>query len=279
MRYSFVLTVAAGKKIIAQGLMRQPQVQAAKENGQILLKGGTTVSAVAEELGAPPLSISGRLTPAGFRTAAKMNTGPGWLLLHGGAQSRLPDLRSTLAAAKTMVPGDVVITGANLIDHKGRSALLLGSPLGGERVWVINMLAAEGIPVFVAAGLEKLCFSVPAAVAAGGRQKIDISQGMAVGLLPLNGQLFTEIEALSLLAEVRVTVIGRGGIAGAEGGTAFLVEGAEDEVKKIILAVAAVEGAVVSGVKESLTSCERGGGHCLDHLGCSRSRGQHGRHC
>ncbi len=50
--------------------------------------------------------------------------------------------------------------------------------------------------------------------------------GMAVGLIPVPGRIITELTALSLLAEVTATVIGRGGImGGAEGATTFVVQG------------------------------------------------------
>lgn len=268
MRYAFVLTVAEGKRLIARGLLNNPLVQRAIKDGQILLKGGTTVSAVSEALGGPPLYISGRITPGGFRTAAQRNTGPSWLLWRAGQGLALNDTEAVIAAARSMKPHDIVITGANIIDHEGRAALMVGSPLGAERCWVINLLAAEGVPVFIAAGLEKLCPSVPAAVAAASRQTIDCSQGMAVGLLPLSGRLFTELEAVKSLASVKATAIGSGGIDGVEGGTAIVVEGDREEVEKLATIVRAIKGAKTSGTAESLRSCEGGGGHCQDHLGC-----------
>lgn len=272
MRYAFVLTVAEGKRLIARGLLNDPTVRAAVERGQIMLKSGTTVSAVSEALGGPPLHISGRLTPAGFRTAAKQNTGPLWLVWRQGQGELLSDTEAVFAAAKSMTPADLLVTGANIIDNEGRAALMLGSLLGAVRCAVINLLAAEGVPVIIAAGLEKLCPSVPAAVAVAGRQVIEASQGMAVGLLPLTGRLFTELEAVASLAAVKVTVIGRGGVAGAEGGTALVAEGDREEIERLVAVLQEIKGAKTSGTEASLISCENGGGHCRDHLGCARSK-------
>lgn len=274
MRYSFVLTVAEGKMLIAKGLARTSFFKHALTDGKILLKGGTTVSAVSEAIGGPPLSISGRVTPSGLRAATR-HSDPGipWLLFRAGKAFPLRISEEVIAASGEMSPSDLVITGANLIDGKGHAAIMLGSPLGGGKCWVINLLAAEGVRVVIAAGLEKLCPSVPDAVAVAGRMTMNGSQGMAVGLLPITGgQLFTELEAISALAPVKAYIIGRGGIAGAEGGTTFLVEGEKLALNNLLAVIEQIKGAQTSGMPESLISCEAKGGHCRDHLGCARSQ-------
>jgi len=271
MRYSFVLNVAECKMLIAKGLANIPEVKQALAGGRILIKGGTTGSAVSEALGGPLLNVSGRITPTGLRAAARSPV-PGipWLLLRKGKAVPLHEPEAVISLAGEMGSGDLAITGANLIDREGRAAIMIGAPLGGGRSWVLNLLAAEGVRIFIAAGLEKLCASVPEAVAVTGRQTMDGSQGMAVGLLRLTGSLFTELEAISALAPVKAYVIGRGGIQGAEGGTTFLVEGAESDLNAFLTEIAEIKGAETSGTPESLVSCEDGGGHCRDHLGCFR---------
>lgn len=57
------LTVPEGKRLIAKAVVHLPEVKRARETGKILLKGGTTVSAIAQELVGAPLRISGRVTP------------------------------------------------------------------------------------------------------------------------------------------------------------------------------------------------------------------------
>ena len=74
MRLQVTLTVPEGKRIIAKGISSLPMVTSALENGNIFLKGGTTVSAVCEELTGKPLSILGRISTRGAVTA---ETNPG----------------------------------------------------------------------------------------------------------------------------------------------------------------------------------------------------------
>ncbi|MCL4370580.1 MAG: hypothetical protein M1380_06700 [Chloroflexi bacterium] len=72
MRAQVSLTVSEGKLLIARAIASLPEVRSAFENGRILLKGGTTVSALAEELVGVPLRISGRVSPRGTKSS-----GPG----------------------------------------------------------------------------------------------------------------------------------------------------------------------------------------------------------
>ena len=55
------LTANEGKRLIAKAAGRMPEIQNRLKNHKILLCGGTTVSALSEELGFGPLRISGRI--------------------------------------------------------------------------------------------------------------------------------------------------------------------------------------------------------------------------
>jgi len=70
-RLQLSMTLTEGKMIIAKGICSLKEVRRAYKNGCIVLKGGTTVSAVAEELCGVSLKISGRITPRGAKTAVK----------------------------------------------------------------------------------------------------------------------------------------------------------------------------------------------------------------
>ncbi len=65
MRIQFTLTSAEAKWVIAKGVKSSKRVQQTRERGKILLKGGTTISAVSQELCGRPLRISGMITPQG----------------------------------------------------------------------------------------------------------------------------------------------------------------------------------------------------------------------
>ena len=57
MRIQITLTSPEGKRIIAKGIKALPRVQEVRKEGKIVLKGGTTVSAVSEELCGEPMKI------------------------------------------------------------------------------------------------------------------------------------------------------------------------------------------------------------------------------
>ena len=70
MKIQVTLTVEEGKRVIAKGISSLPEVNRVMKEGIILLKGGTTVSAISEALVGIKLRISGMITGRGAVTAA-----------------------------------------------------------------------------------------------------------------------------------------------------------------------------------------------------------------
>lgn len=262
----FTLTVSEAKRIIAKAVAKMPPVKRALYGGRVLLKGGTTVSAVSEEIGGPPLGISGRLTPSGARTAADGSV-PHCVVIERGIAVQADDYLEALV--ESMGPKDIVVTGANLIDHRGGAAILSGGPLGGAAGRIISGLAAQGVQVIIACGVEKMGPGLVAdAISACGRSKIAGAMGMAVGLIPLQGALVTEVQACMMLARVNATVVACGGVFGAEGGTTIVAEGDAEDLANLIAVVKEVKGASLSGAPRSLMDCAKGSTACRRHLAC-----------
>ena len=262
-----VVTVPQAKRLIAQAVLQLPEVQTAMKSGRIVLKSGTTVSAVAELLGVPLLRIGGRIAPDGARAAKRMADAPHIAVWEQGAwRAADATLGEEIAG---MGPGDVFITGANAIDSQGVAGLLAGMEGGSAAGKAMNSLLSEGIDTIIAVGLEKL---IPGSIIdicqKAGRKRVDKSMGMSVGVIPVFGKIITEKEAVEILAGVRATVIAAGGISGAEGATTMLVEGEEEQVSKIFQLVKALDKAETSGNPESLIACDRGGSACKSHLAC-----------
>ena len=261
------LTVSEAKRIIAKGIANLPEVREAIRSGKIFLKGGTTVSAVCEELAGRPLRISGRIVPSGAKAGRITSSGFHSVLLYQGACTDIDDALEE--AMEGLGPEDVVILGANAIDSFGNAAMMYGAPLGGKPGRVISGLMAEAKHVLIAVGLEKLIPGpLPGLIRAFGRKDVDRSLGMAVGLTPILGKIITEQEAIPLLADVHPTVIGKGGILGAEGATTLNVEGGRDEVNKILQIILSMKGESVSGIPESLDECQFPSERCKLHQTC-----------
>ena len=276
MRIQITLTSPEGKRIIAKGIHALPRVREILKKGKIALKGGTTVSAVCEELCGQPLSISGMITPKGTLTSRfkhEINL-PHGLLLDKGKLIPLDSVEAWKKEAPFLTPEDLVITGANAFDTHGHAVIMAATYAGGRSLPAFQELLIEGVPFLIAAGLEKLApGNLWEKVPLVGRKKADYSYGAAVGLVPLHGEIFTEVEALQALARVSAFVIGKGGIHGAEGSTTFLVEGPEKEVEKIDAVYQQVKGAGLSGDPRNLIPCERGSLSCKHHVGCLFKKG------
>ncbi len=267
MRGQVVVSVATAKRLIALAISELPEVRAALRQGKIVLKSGTTVSALSELLGGPLLRLGGRIAPDGARAAKRLADAPHIVLLEGGRWRCVDQNLSEELAA--LGPDDLFITGANALDSQGVAGLMAGLSGGSAAGKAMGMVYAEGIRTIVAVGLEKL---IPGSIAdicrQIGRRQVDRSMGMAVGLLPLFGRVVTEKEALELLTGAAVTVIGAGGLGGAEGATAMVVEGSDAQVDKAFALIAAQAGRPMSGAPDSIPSCDLGGHACPSHLGC-----------
>lgn len=271
MKVQFTLTVTEGKRLIARAIASLPEVRATLAEGLILLKGGTTVSALSEELCGHPLRISGRVTPRGtVSSGSPAIEGPHSILLRKGvpetADGRLAEI------GREMGPKDVAVCGANLIDMEGHAAMMAGKDLCGEPGSVIPALEAEGVCCIVAAGLEKLSpVPVREACSFAGRKASVWATGMAVGLVPVPGRVITELEAFSILGYDR-RLIGRGGIGGAEGSSTFIVNVDEEQIPEVLKLVRSLKGAVESGIPSSLEECLHCGPNRPGHLACVYGR-------
>ena len=283
MRLQVTLTVPEGKRIIAKGIAGLPAVKAAFETGNIFLKGGTTVSAVCEEMTGKPMSILGRISARGAVTAGT-NSGKFHCVLieRGEVVDAEPSLDS---AVKKLGPADVAIIGANAIDANGNAAMMYGAPLGGPPGRIISGLMAECRNIIVAAGQEKLISgSLSDVIQKTSRKSVDRSMGMAVGLTPVVGRIVTEVESILSLADVDCFVIGKGGILGGEGATTLVIDGPREDVMRLDRLIESIKGSTTSGIPQTLPECEAPCPSCAKHIACTYKMalgkdkgGDHGR--
>ena len=268
MKAQIVLTVNESKRLIAKAIISLPEIKNALEKGKILLKGGTTVSAIAEKLVEIPLRICGRISKRGTVSSQIISVKhPHSILVEKGKVKNIDD--NIVEVVKNLERGDIIIISGNALDSQKNVGIMAGSVSGGNPGMAVSGMFSEGAEVIIPIGLEKLIpGTVRDASIAAGRKDIDISYGMAVGLIPLYGKVITEKDAMELLADIKCTIIGKGGIMGAEGSTVMVVEGLDKEVKKILKVTKEVKGTGISGQKDSLEECERGILNCKNHLAC-----------
>jgi hypothetical protein len=268
MRAQLTISVNSAKWLIARAIVHLPEVTEAFRSGKIILKGGTTVSCVAEELLGIELRICGRITERGTVGSFESDDSPHSVIVEKGKWHNIDSC--FLDTVLALGPSDVVIIGANAIDSEGNAAMMAASPGGGNAGQATSALTTEGAHIIIAAGLEKLVpGKISELIGQVGRKRCDFSMGAAVGLIPLHGRIVSEIEALETLGNLNnVTVIGRGGISGAEGSTTVLIEGSGDSLKKVIDEVTRVREKHLSGDENSLKECIPGSPGCEYHYAC-----------
>lgn len=269
MRAQVTVTPNEAKRLIAKAVAAL--LGDVRRRGKILLKGGTTVSAVAEELCGIKLRISGRVTKKGTKSARTASEWPHSVLITGNEWRRVD--ADLLEVVPTLTRDDAAVISGNIMDSSGRVAMMAGAPLGGEPGKVIGGLMAQGVPILIPMTLDKLGpASIADAVRAAGRSGVEMSLGMPVGLIPLEGRVITEVDAVEILSDgkAKATVIGRGGILGAEGSTTMVIVGPSDPVGQIFSLILSLKGGAgaLSGEESSLAECVAGCEKCRTHRGC-----------
>ena len=236
------LTVAEGKRLIAKGFWEYKPVKKALSKGKILITKGTTNTYIAEEFLnqklLPGEYVLGHIVPKGKSKLDKSTTRPEIVIDRGNVLDI--DYRDFLT---TMSEADIVIKGASIINHNhGQAGLLVGHPTGGTLGNIYPAIKENNIRFIIPVGLEK-------------ESSQDINfideytriEHTKVGrnkpyVWSMEGELFTEIEALKQFANIDVYHMASGGIGGAEGAVSLCIRGSEIEVEKALQIIDEIQG-------------------------------------
>lgn len=269
------LTIEESKELIAENILFHPSFKKSLKSGSIVFKGGTTVSRICEKSTGLPLRICGRITERGTVTSDIETDDPHTLLLKGGVSRNIDgNLLDELSALDSK---DLIVCSANAIDVYGNAVLMAGSEGGGSIGQSISRWYTEGVKVLIPVGLEKLVpGNLNESIRFASRKDVDFSNGMSVGLLPLHGEIFTEVDAFRQLGVVDVKVIGSGGIGNANGSKTFQISGEDVEVDRILRVLKELKNQTikVSGETVSLMECAYPSKRCKFHIGCSYKSGE-----
>jgi len=139
----YLLTPAAGKRLIGRALAAHPSIRSAISSGTVAIIAGTTCGYVAEEILKSIGQAEGFTRKSFFRGIAL----PPWR--ETTAEGRLPDesgfsgdvivvrgvwkrKRTIFDVIDDLAEGDVILKGANALDMERRAAaVLVGHPRGG----------------------------------------------------------------------------------------------------------------------------------------------------
>ncbi|MCX7981479.1 MAG: hypothetical protein N2572_01025 [Syntrophales bacterium] len=236
----FILTPAAGKRLIARAVASHQAITSALRQGTIVIVAGTTNGYCAEEI----LKSIGQgaefsrqrffrgivLPPSRPRTEAgtlpDMSGFPGDVVIRQGVWEKGKTIFDVVDELKE---GDVILKGANAIDGERRkAAILIGHPQGGTIMAALRAHIGRRVHLIIPVGLEKRILADPDEIA----RRLNASGLKGHRYLTVNGQIITEIEALEILTGARATLIAAGGVAGAEGAILLAVEGSREAEEK-----------------------------------------------
>lgn len=226
----FVLTPAAGKRLIARGIAAHPSVRRVLQSGTMVIVAGTTNGYVAEEILGRETGFSrgrffrGITLPPGravTKTGRLADEGafPGDVILEKGKWLRGKTIFDVVDGLKE---GDLIIKGANALDAvRNRAAVLIGDPKGGTLGAALQAVVGRRVELLLPVGLEKrvtgdmdnLALMLNAPGVEGPR------------LWPAPGTAFTELDAIELLTGAHAELIAAGGVGGAEGCVRLAVQG------------------------------------------------------
>ncbi|MGP8078904.1 MAG: hypothetical protein ACLPVI_00125 [Dehalococcoidales bacterium] len=245
-----ILTVAMGKRLLGKAMAVHPVVTSALRKGIVVIVAGTTNSYVAEEI-LESIGQKGKFSrrrffrgislPPRYKTtdAGRLegdNEFPGDVVIRDGFWQEGKTINDIAASLNE---GDVIIKGANALDIiRKRAAVLIGNAQGGTAIVALSVVVGRRVRLIIPVGLEKRIPGDLDEIA----NKVNAPGNKGSRLLPVPGEVVTEIEALKLLTGVKAEMIAAGGVSGAEGGVWLNIEGTPEQIQnaeKIIQAVAA----------------------------------------
>ena len=233
----FLITPSMGKRLIAKTVANHPAVRKALKNGTLVIVAGTTNGYVAEEI-LKTHKIAGDFSRKHFFRALTMpptkkvtaegrlsdeSKFPGDVVITKGVWEKGKTIAEVIDSLKK---GDVILKGANALDlTRMQAAILIGHPKAGTIGLALPAVVGRRVRLIIPVGLEKRVNGDLNAIAT----KLNAPGAGGYRLLPVPGEVFTELEALRALTAAEVELIAAGGVCGAEGGCWIAVTGEEEQ--------------------------------------------------
>lgn len=245
----FLITPAAGKRLIAKALAKHATISGAIKSGTLVIVAGTTNGYVAEEI-LNGLGVGKDFSRKHFFRGITLPPGktvtsegrladetkfPGDVVIVKGVWQRGKTLADVVDSLKE---GDVILKGANALDlNRKQAAVLIGNPKAGTIGLTLPAVVGRRVKLIIPVGLEKRINGDLYTLA----EKINAPGAGGNRLLPVPGQVFTELDAVNALTGASAEVFSAGGVCGAEGSCWLAVSGTkeqEDAAEKLFSSLA-----------------------------------------
>jgi len=236
----FLITTAAGKRLIGKAMIEHPAIQGVLQSGTLAIIAGTTNGYIVEELftsmGITEAFSKRRFFRGVTLPPVKPTTEGGRLPDESGFPGDVIIDKGNWEKGKTIFDvvdnlkeGDVILKGANALDLlRKRAAILIGHPKAGTIGVSIQAVVGRRVQLILPVGLEKRVLGDLDELAL----KINAPGSEGARLLPVPGEVITELEAVAMLTGASAHLIAAGGVCGAEGSVWIGVEGEQEQMKK-----------------------------------------------
>lgn len=239
-RIQIVLNTWENKKLLAKTIVEHPLVKEAL-NHTIAIGRGVTNAYILQELlkvTNSDLSVNIDNYVAGIIDGDLWLSDPETRTAEVVIRNGKAEFEPIAETMKKMGPNDLIIKGANVIGLDMVPGVLVAHPQGGTIGAVYSIAVSQGINILVPISIEKF---VPIEVSTisndlGGQKGIDKAQGLPVGIHPITYcDIFTEIDAFKLIANVDVFPIGAGGLYDGAGARVYEINGDKEDIETIEL--------------------------------------------
>ena len=163
----FLITPAAGKRLIAKTLANHPAVRKALKNGTVVIVAGTTNGYVAEEIFKAHhiendfsrkhffrgITLPSKRSVTGTGRLPDVSAFPGDVVIVRGVWQRGKLIEDVVDSLRE---GDVILKGANALDLARRqAAVLIGHPKAGTMGLALPAVVGRRVKLIIPVGVEK----------------------------------------------------------------------------------------------------------------------------
>jgi hypothetical protein len=264
MRIQFVLTPTESKKLLSKAVVEMDSFKRALREGTIAIHPSSTTVFIMDELGfhlnPDALWICGLTVPRGLCASAQIleevyKAGKfepqkythSWVIRKGEWVREPLLLKELLSSLKE---GDLYIKSPNSIDPEGKAGILFTATGAGTVGLVMKAQRKQHFEILLPTGLEKLinrpikevCRETP-------KHAMNFCTGTPCGLIPVQGTVITEVDAVKILSGAEVHMVAAGGVGGAEGAVVLTAKGHERQIRKATEVLGSVKGSTLPALR------------------------------
>jgi hypothetical protein len=264
MRVQFVLTPTESKKLISKAVVALGSFKRAFETGTLAIHPSSTTVFIMTELGfgldPDALWICGLTVPRGLCASAQIledvyRAGKfepqkythSWVIRKGEWVREPLLLKELLGSLKE---GDLYIKSPNSIDPEGKAGILFTATGAGTVGLVVKAQRKQHFEILLPTGLEKLinrpikevCRETP-------KHAMNFCTGTPCGLIPVQGTVITEVDAVKILSGAEAHMVAAGGVGGAEGAVVLTAKGDKKQIRKASEVLGSVKEATLPSLR------------------------------